>query len=111
MSSKHDRSTQCRSNAGPLSPALAINHSTLDSAFCWRWCVHRVQADNDPMSVKCWASVAVAGQYPFSPSQYFMLAGESANSAWRAAADSELEVRVHVSSISQVCIYRLLKGL
>ena len=40
------------------------------SAYCWR----RVQADIDPMSVKCWASVAGAGQYPFSPSQYFMLA-------------------------------------
>ena len=25
------------------------------------------------MSVKCWDSVAGAGQYPFSPSQYFML--------------------------------------
>ena len=25
------------------------------------------------MSVKCWVSVAGAGQYPFSPSQYFML--------------------------------------
>ena len=25
------------------------------------------------MSVKCWASVAGAGQYPFNPSQYFMV--------------------------------------
>ena len=25
------------------------------------------------MSVKCWASVAGADQYPFCPSQYFML--------------------------------------
>ena len=25
------------------------------------------------MSVKCWASVDGAGQYPFSPSQYFIL--------------------------------------
>ena len=25
------------------------------------------------MSVKCWASVASAGQYPFNPNQYFML--------------------------------------
>ena len=39
-------------------------------AYCW-W---RLQADTDPMSVKCWASLAGAGQYPFSPSQYFMLA-------------------------------------
>ena len=69
------RSTQCRFSAGRPSSALAINHSTLDSAFCWLWCVHRVQADTDPMFVKCWASVGGAGQYPFSPSQYFMLAG------------------------------------
>ena len=55
-------------------PALAINHSTLDSASCWRWCVHRVQADTDPMSVKCWSSFAGAGQYPCSPSRYFILA-------------------------------------
>ena len=48
-------STQCWFNTGPPSPALAINHSTLDSAFCWRWCVYRVgiQADIDPMSVNC----------------------------------------------------------
>ena len=38
-------------------------------AYCWR----RLQADTDPMSVKYWASIADAGQYPFSPSQYFML--------------------------------------
>ena len=46
------------------------------SAYCWR----RVQADTDPMSVNCWASVGGAGQYPFSPSQYFMLAGVRAHS-------------------------------
>ena len=40
------------------------------SAYCRR----RVQADTDPMSVECWASVASAGQYPFNPSQYLMLA-------------------------------------
>ena len=61
-------------NAGPLSPYLAMNHSTLDSAFCWRWCVHRVQHDTDPISFKCWASVAGAGHYPVSPSEYFILA-------------------------------------
>ena len=38
-------------------------------AYCWR----RLQAETDPMYVKCWASVAGAGQYPFSTSQYFML--------------------------------------
>ena len=35
------------------------------SAYCWR----RVQADTDPMSVKCRTSVVGVGQYPFSPSQ------------------------------------------
>ena len=48
----------------------AFNSSWSGSTYCWRW----VQADIDPMSVKCWASVAGAGQYLFSPSQYFMLA-------------------------------------
>ena len=52
------------------------------SAYCW-W---RVQADTDPMSLKCWASVASAGQYPFSPSQYFMLVGVSAHSIHRPNA-------------------------
>ena len=32
------------------------------STYCWRG----VQADTDPMAVKCWASVASACQYPFS---------------------------------------------
>ena len=40
------------------------------NAYYWR----RIQGDTDPMSGKCWASVAGAGQYPFSTSQYFMLA-------------------------------------
>ena len=31
--------------------------STLDSAFCWRWCVHRVQVDTNPMAVECWAGI------------------------------------------------------
>ena len=69
MPSKHDRSTQCRFNAGPPAPALAIYHSTLDSAFCWRWCVSRLQADTDAMSVKGWASVAGDGQYNLIESQ------------------------------------------
>ena len=46
-------------------------HPGLALLYCWR----RVQADTDPMSVNCWASLAGAGQYPFSPSQYSMLAG------------------------------------
>ena len=44
-------------------------NSSWSVVYCW-W---RLQADPYPMSVKCWASVAGAGQYPFSPSQYFML--------------------------------------
>ena len=51
------------------------------------------------MSVKCWASVAGAGQYSLSPSQYFMLAGARAHSAWRAAADSEMEVSAYFTSV------------
>ena len=47
-----------------------FNSSWSGNAYCWR----RVQADTDPRSGKCWASVAGAGQYPISPSQYFMLA-------------------------------------
>ena len=48
---------------------FAGNSSWSGIAYCWP----RLQAATDPMSVKCWASVAGAGQYPFSPSQYFML--------------------------------------
>ena len=48
---------------------FAGNSSWSGIAYCWR----RWQADTDSMSVKCWASVVSAGQYPFSPSQYFML--------------------------------------
>ena len=47
----------------------AGNSSWSGIAYCWR----RLQADTDPTSVKCWASITGAGQYPFSPSQYFML--------------------------------------
>ena len=32
------------------------------SAHCWR----RVQTDTDPISAKCWARVASAGQYSFN---------------------------------------------
>ena len=84
--------TQCWCNASPLSAMLAqhqtstgsmssvcwvaFNSTWSDSAYCWQ----PVQADTDPMSVKCWASVAGADQYPFSPSQYFILAGLRAHS-------------------------------
>ena len=60
------------------------------SAYCWR----RVQADTDPMSAKCWGSVAGAGQYPFSPSEYFMLAVpapcfEKQGSCWPNVCDAD----------------------
>ena len=54
--------------------------------FCYAYWWRRAQADTDPMSVKCWASVADAGQYPFSPSLYFMLAGVRAHSIHRPNA-------------------------
>ena len=57
-------STQCRVNAGPPLPTLAINHlpwTVLTVGGVVSTCVHRVQADTDPISVKCWASVAGAG--------------------------------------------------
>ena len=37
------------------------------------------------MSVKCWASVAGAGQYPFIPSQYLML---PVPACWRYGHDA-----------------------
>ena len=33
----------------------------------------RLQADTNPMSCKCWATIAGATQYPFNPIQYIML--------------------------------------
>ena len=50
-------------------------------AYCWR----RLEADTDPMSVECWASVAGAGQYPFSSSEYFML---PVPACWRFGHDA-----------------------
>ena len=62
------------------------------------------------MSVKCWASVAGAGQYPFSPSEYFMLVGTRAHSAWRAAADSEMEVSAYFTSAHILSLGRAVAG-
>ena len=117
--SKHKTLTQCWSNAGPPSEMLvqhqtstgstsrvcwgAFNSSWSGSTYCWR----RLQTDTNPMFVKCLASVAGAGQYPFSSSQYFMLAGARALSAWRAVEIAKWKYLL----ISQVCIYRLLGGL
>ena len=57
------------------------------------------------MSVKC-----DAGQYPISPSQYFILAGARAHSAWRAAADSEMEVSAYFTSVHIPSFGRAVKG-
>ena len=59
----------------------AGNSSWSGIAYCWR----RLQSDTKPMSVKCWASVVGAGQYPFSPSQYFML---PVPACWRYGHDA-----------------------
>ena len=96
---KHETLTQCWLNAGPSSATLS-QHRTITGSTP-RVCT-------DQMSVKCWASVACDGQYPFSPSQYFMLAGARAHSDWRAAADSEMEVSAYFTSVH---IYRLLEKL
>ena len=76
------------------------------SAYCWQ----QLQADTNPMSVKCGASVAIAGQYPFNPSQYLMLAGACAHSAWRAAADSEMEVSAYFTSVYLPSFGRAVSG-
>ena len=65
-------------DAGPASNQHWFSASCLlGAAFSWssiaKYCSRRLQADTEPMSVKCWDSVAGAGQYPLSPSQYFML--------------------------------------
>ena len=57
--------TQCRFNAGPTLPAPTNTHAILSSASCWCQCVHRVHAATDPMTAKCRASVAGAGQHRF----------------------------------------------
>ena len=62
------------------------------------------------MSVKCWVSVAGAGQYPFSPSQYFMLAGARAHSVWRAAADREMKVSAYFTSVHIPSFGRAVTG-
>ena len=74
---------RCWSNASAPSSTLSQHQTSTGStsrdcwAVCWYasgYCWRQVQAYTDTMSVKCWASVAGAGQYPFSPSQYSMLA-------------------------------------
>ena len=62
-------------DGGPTLTQLWVNAScllgglVLLAAYCWP----QLQADTDPMSLKSWASVVGAGQYPFCHSQYFIL--------------------------------------
>ena len=58
------------------------NRSWSGIAYCWR----RLQANTDSMFVKCWASVAGAGQYPSSLSQYFIL---PVPACWRYGQNAE----------------------
>ena len=60
---------QRRGRLADVVQMFAGNSSWSGIAHCWR----RLQADTDPMYIKCWAIVAGAGQYPFNHSQYFML--------------------------------------
>ena len=98
---KHDVDqilTKCWSNTGPQSATLAQHQTSTGSAprVCWElrsiscwsdgtYCWQRLQVDTDPMSVKCWASVAGAVQYPFSPSQFFILAVPACCQYWHDA--------------------------
>ena len=60
--SKHKTLTQCWSNSGPPSATLAQHKTSTGSTprVCWAAGLS-VQVDTDPMSVKCWGSVAGAG--------------------------------------------------
>ena len=60
--SKHETLTQCWSNYGPPSAMLAQHKTSTGSTphVCWA-AGQAVQADTDPVSGKCWASVAGAG--------------------------------------------------
>ena len=112
---KHRTLTQCCSAAGPLSAMLAQHQTSTGSTnrVCWaafnsgwsgsayHW--RRIQADTDPIYVKCSASVASVSIQCWSGDQdgFFMLAGARTHSAWPAAADMKWKCLL----ISQVCIY------
>ena len=64
-----------------------------------------LQADTDPMYVKCWASVGSAGHYPFSPNQYFMV---QVPACWQFGHDalSQSWVNVGPPALTQLWLYR-----
>ena len=98
-----------RSNTGQPSATLAQHQTTTDSTPCVCWaafyscwsgiayCWRRLQADADPMYVKCWASVAGAGHYLFITSQYFM---RPVPACWRYWHDALNQIWVNVGSPS-----------
>ena len=59
------------------------------------------------MSVICWAG---AGQYPLSPSQYFMLAGAHAHSAWHTTTEREMKVSAYFTSVHIASFGRTVTG-
>ena len=81
--------------------ALCLLGCEYGSAFCWR----PVQADTNPMYVKCWVSLARAGQYSFIPSQYFMLAVPA---FWRYWHDALNQSWVNVGLLSVTLGQRLV---
>ena len=71
-------------NVNPLpvyrwSTVAGYSHSTLDSAFCWLWCVHSVQVYTDPMSVNVG---------PASPELGSIHSALVVNSYWRYQQDA-----------------------
>ena len=54
------------------------------------------------MSVKCWASIAGAGQYPFSPIQYYIL---SVPACWQYGHDALNQSWVNVGPQSVTSAY------
>ena len=89
-------------NSGPPLPALANTYSILSSVMCWCQCVHRVHADTDPTSVKCWASIAGAGQYPFNTEQSIFLAARDDNAHCTQDTPSECLLSVDPPSLTLV---------
>ena len=90
--SKHEMLTQCWSNSCPPSATLAHHQTSTGSMprVCWAAGLARHTAGSEykltPIQFLVnWASIAGAGQYPFSPSQYFMLAVPA---CWRYRHDS-----------------------